>query len=161
MSNADVDIVNFTDFYYPDSYSSEVGVFSSPDGRTGWRYHGIVVPRGPAGGWDGGGIASPGAAVTEEGRVIVGYAAEKSASGGINRGIGIAIADHPLGPFVKSETPIADPHTICGASGRCDDVIMQSRPGGEIHLYHSVILFCNPLYTPTMPRRSTVPTPLR
>ena len=27
--------VNYSDFYYPDSYSSEVGVFSSPDGRIG------------------------------------------------------------------------------------------------------------------------------
>lgn len=145
------DIVNYTcanwttapsscppgEYYYPDSYSTEVGVFSSPDGFTRWRYHGIVVHRGPPGGWDAGGIASPGAAVTADGAVIVGYAAENSASGGINRGIGIAIASHPLGPFVKQPTPIASPKTVCGGTGRCDDVIMQSRPDG-VHLYHSV-----------------------
>jgi hypothetical protein len=95
-----VDIVNFTNHYYPDSYSSEVGVFSSPDGKTGWQYHGIVIPRGPAGGWDGGGIASPGAAVTTDGRVLVGYAAENSPSGGINRGIGVATAR----PIIHSYT---------------------------------------------------------
>jgi hypothetical protein len=104
-----VDIVNFTDIFYPDSYSSEVGVYSSPNGRTDWVYHGIVIPRGPAGGWDGGGIASPGAAVADDSSVIVGYAAENSPSGGINRGIGVAVALHPLGPFVKSATPVADP----------------------------------------------------
>jgi hypothetical protein len=133
-----VDVVNFTDYYYPDSYSSEVGVFSSPDGRTAWQYHGIVIPRGPAGSWDGGGIASPGVAVADDGSVIVGYAGENSPSGGINRGIGVAISRHPLGPFAKSKALIADPKGVCGASGRCDDVIMQSRPGGEIHIYHSV-----------------------
>lgn len=146
------DIVNYTcaawsarnssscppgDWFYPDSYSTEVGVFSSPDGMTGWQYHGIVVPRGPKGGWDAGGIASPGAAVAADGTVIVGYAAENSPAGGINRGIGVALAGHPLGPFTKSTTPIASPKTICGGRGRCDDVIMQTRPDG-VHLYHSV-----------------------
>ena len=74
---------------YPDSYSSEVGVFSSPDGRSGWQYHGIVIPRGKNGSWDGGGIASPGAATAKDGTVIVGYAGEQSPAGGINRGIGV------------------------------------------------------------------------
>lgn len=133
-----VDIVNYTDIYYPASYSAEIGAYSSPDGFTNWSYHGIVVARGPKGGWDGGGLASPGAAVALDGSVVVGFAAENSPGGGINRGIGVAIAPHPLGPFVKQTTPIADPHTICGGTARCDDVIMQSRPGGELHIYHSV-----------------------
>ena len=50
------------------------------------------------------------------------------AGGGINRGIGLAIAPHPLGPFTKQATPIASPHSVCGGTGRCDDVIMQRRP---------------------------------
>ena len=104
-----------------------MGVFSSPNGFTNWSYHGIVIPRGVKAGWDGGGIASPGAAVTANGSVLVGYAAEASPAGGINRGIGVAIAPHPLGPFVKQTTPIADPKGICGGTGRCDDVIMQVR----------------------------------
>ena len=33
--------------------------------------------------------------------MVVGYAAETSPRGGINRGIGVAIAKHPLGPFTK------------------------------------------------------------
>ena len=133
-----VDIVPFSDPYYPASYSSEIGVYSSPNGLTGWKYHGIVVPRGPAGSMDSGGVASPGAAVAPDGSVLLGYAAEASPSGGINRGIGLAIAPHPLGPFVKQAAPIAKPLGVCGGTGRCDDVIMQSRPGGEVHLYHSV-----------------------
>ena len=122
----------------PASYSAEIGAYSSPDGFTNWTYHGIVVGRGPAGAWDGGGLASPGAAVAPDGSVVVGFAAEKSPRGGINRGIEVAIAPHPLGPFAKQATPIADPSTICGGTARCDDVIMQSRPGGEMHIYHSV-----------------------
>ena len=138
-----VDVVNFSDYFYPTSYSSEVGVFSSPDGRTGWQYHGIVIPRGVNGSWDGGGVASPGAAVASDGSVVVGYTAETHLSGGANRGIGVAIAPHPLGPFTKQATPLASPAGVCGGTGRCDDVIMQSWPGdaskhGEIHLYHSV-----------------------
>lgn len=132
------DIVNFTDLYYPGSYSSEVGVFSSPNGRTNWTYHGIVLARGPAGGWDSGGIASPGAAVAPDGSVFVGFVAENSPRGGHNRGIGMAIAPHPLGPFTKNKEPVASPAGLCGGAGRCDDIIMQARPDGEIHLYHSV-----------------------
>ena len=137
VTYAFADIVNYSDPYYPGSYSSEIGVFSSADGKTGWQYHGSVVPRGPAGSWDGGGVASPGAAAAADGTVIVGYAAEKSPSGGINRGIGIARAPHPLGPYTKDPVPVASPDGVCGGSGRCDDVIMQSR-GGAVHLYHSV-----------------------
>ena len=233
------DIVNYTDLFYPVSYSSEVGVFSSPvrlpaaplcelasalcrgglaacsssypdgtqrappppaarshlhvhstrraqDGMTGWVYHGIVVPRGKPGDWDGAGIASPGAAVAADGTVIIGWAGENSPSGGINRQIGTSTAPHPLGPFTKGPVVasaaapcttapqpcpehgshtycLSDPASgqcdrpsrptcppcppsahknnnhngVCGGSGRCDDVIMQSRPDG-VHLYHSV-----------------------
>lgn len=43
-----------------------------------------------------------------------------------------------FGPFVKRKEPVASPTGLCGGTGRCDDVIMQSRPHGEVHLYHSV-----------------------
>lgn len=154
--------------------SSEVGVFSSPNGKTQWKYHGIVVPRGQPGGWDAGGVASPGAAVSAEGTVLVGYAAESQTNGGTARAIGFASANHPLGPFTKHDaTPVASlagkgssptwcvnkrttDSTTClnaecasyaqpghncsdprGCGSMCDDVIMQSRPGGEIHIYYS------------------------
>ena len=38
------DIVNFTDAYYPISYSSEVGVFSSPDGKSAPLSYDSTVP---------------------------------------------------------------------------------------------------------------------
>ena len=56
----------------------------------------IVIRKGEPGAWDGGGVASPGAACTTTGSVIVGYAAERAPDGGINRGIAVAIANHPL-----------------------------------------------------------------
>jgi hypothetical protein len=148
------DIINYTDRFYPESFSSEVGVFSSPDGKTGWTYHGVVVPRGKAGGWDAGGIASPGAAVAADGTVLVGFAAEQSADGGVDRAIGLATAVHPLGPFVKADKPLASPaeckgyapthgapcHDPRGCGSMCDDVIMQTRSTGgqeEVHVYYS------------------------
>ena len=97
-----------------------------------------VIPRGPAAGWDGNGIASPGAAVAADGTVLVGYAACSNQTGRRVRGIGVAVAPHPLGPFRKLPTPIAAPDDWPCVNGTCDDVIMQSRPGGEVHLYHSV-----------------------
>lgn len=156
--------------------SSEVGVFSSPNGKTNWKYHGIVVARGQPGGWDAGGVASPGAAVGVDGTVLVCYAAESQANGGTARAIGLATASHPLGPFTKHDaTPVASlagkqatsaglvnaplihqlvANTECasyappgstghnctdprGCQSMCDDVILQSRPGGEIHVYYS------------------------
>lgn len=132
----------YSNYYYPDSYDSEVGVFSSADGVTDWQYHGIVVHRGPAGAWDAGGIASPGVTVAADGTVLLGYAAEPKDGGAGNRGIGVATASHPLGPFTKEEQPAA--LAICGGTGRCDDVIMQAAVGrtgsasDTVHLYHSL-----------------------
>ena len=81
------------------------------------------------------------AAVAADGSVLVGFCGENSPGGGINRGIGISRASHPLGPFQKDTTPVASPTGICGGKGRCDDVIMQSIRRGttdEIHIYYSV-----------------------
>lgn len=86
-----------------------------------------------------------------DGTVLVGFAAEKSPSGGVDRTIGLATAPHPLGPYTKMAAPVAtaaeckgygppanapckDPR---GCASMCDDVVLQSRPGGEIHLYYS------------------------
>lgn len=118
-----------------------MGVFSSADGVTNWKFHGIVIHRGPAGAWDAGGIASPGAAVTSDGKVLVGYTAEPLEGGAGNRGIGVAVAPHPLGPFTKMAKPAA--LAICGGTGRCDDVVMhaerlESGANATVHLYHSL-----------------------
>lgn len=115
--------------------SSEVGVFSSPNGKSEWKYHGIVVARGRPGGWDAGGVASPGAAVCSDGTVLVGYAAERKANGGTARAIGFATAPHPLGPFTKQDaTPVASPAgEDCNHCSHCWEHLTQY----EQYHYHS------------------------
>jgi len=49
------DVIPYNDTEYPESFGSEVGAFSSPNGKTGWVYHGIVIHRGKLGAWDGAG----------------------------------------------------------------------------------------------------------
>eukprot|EP01047_Picozoa_sp_COSAG01_P013341 COSAG01_NODE_623_length_14742_cov_22.391177_6_plen_167_part_00 len=58
------DIVPDNDPYFPDSYSSAIGAFSSPNGTSGpWNYHGIVLPKGNSSkSWDNGTPICPGAA---------------------------------------------------------------------------------------------------
>jgi hypothetical protein len=60
------------------------------------------------------------------------YAAEASASGGVNRGIGLAVAVHPLGPFAKAAEPVASPTGVCKGC-KCDDVVMQASQGRHRH----------------------------
>ena len=52
-------------------------------------------------------------------------------------GLTPTVAADRLGPFTKQPAPVASPTGVCGGKGRCDDVIMQTRPDG-VHLYHSV-----------------------
>lgn len=127
------DIVPFTDQWYPDSYSSDIGVFSSPDGVSNWTFHGLVLSRGPPGSKDAGGIATPGAATTN-GTVLLSYAAESETGGSGTRWIALARAQHPLGPFEKQDMLLAD-------YGQChsDDSQLVVRPGdpeGTVSVYH-------------------------
>ena len=95
------DIVPFDDPYYPASYSSAIGVYSSPNGHTAWNYHGIVLSA-KAGSWSAEGVATPGAAVVRRGSaatVLVSYTAESQPAGHGTRGIGLLSATNPLGPF--------------------------------------------------------------
>ena len=99
------DICKFTDRYYPDSYTGDIGVYSSADGRSDWTYHGPVLRRGlNPGDPDFTSVATPGVAVTNK-TVLLSYTAESSdplnRSG--TRWIGLARSTHPLGPFVKSD----------------------------------------------------------
>ena len=69
------DIVSAADPRWPDSFLSSIGVFHSADGLRNWTYGGIVIPRGPAGSFDAGSAATPGAAYID-GKVVVSYTAE-------------------------------------------------------------------------------------
>ena len=117
------DIVPFNDSFYPTSYSSYIGIYSSPDGASRWAYHGLALQHGRPGSIDAGGTATPSVAVTN-GTVLLSYAAESQPGGQGTRFIALATASHPLGPFVKAERPL-------GAYGQCrsDDPQLVVRPG--------------------------------
>lgn len=87
-----------------DRYGASVAVSDSPNGP--WvRYEKIVVPHGELGDWDEGTIADPYPLVVD-GKIHLYYKAAFQAKSGekmnIESAIGVAIADNPLGPFVKS-----------------------------------------------------------
>ena len=90
--------------YWPASYGISIHAFSSPDAAC-WEWHGPVIDPGPAGAWDGGGVSTPGAVVWG-GRVHVFYAGHSRADGRGTRWAGLAVADHPAGPFHKPSGPI-------------------------------------------------------
>ena len=140
------DIVPDSDPYFPDSYSSQVGVFSSSNSTGPWTYHGICLPRGR--GWDAGGTATPSATLLTDGRILLAYTAEPLPGGKGPRGIALATSNSPLGPFTKLQRPAAD----CGVHGAvpgweslnlsagaadCDDSMLLPAAGGFL-LYHSV-----------------------
>jgi len=75
-----------------------IGVASSPD-LIAWTVHPEpVITYGDSGSWEPTGIYPSGAVVTPEGQVAVMYAAQKFPNW---NGFGLAIAEHPLGPFQK------------------------------------------------------------
>lgn len=87
-----------------DRYGASVAIADSPRGP--WRCHEkIVVPHGELGDWDEGTIADPYPLILN-GKIYLYYKAAFSAEKGkrsrIESAIGVAIADNPLGPFVKS-----------------------------------------------------------
>lgn len=141
------DIVLATDPRWPDSFLSSIGVFHSADGLRNWTYGGIVIPRGPAGSFDAGSAATPGAAYVD-GKVVVSFTAEDSI--GSPCGINVAISSHGgLGPFVKQERPVA----TCGnpkaggvgtgweniSDSCCDDSMLSVDPHepNVLHMWHS------------------------
>jgi hypothetical protein len=92
------------------SYGVSIGVFSSADGRSRWEFGGVAVHKNVSGSADSGGLATPSClARTSDGMVFVYFSFEggppdyKPVNSLPNgpRGIGIARAAHPLGPFVR------------------------------------------------------------
>ena len=55
-----VDDVDYTDPSCPGSFNSSIGLYSSDDGLSGWRYHGVVLDKRTRG---DGGLATPSAIV--------------------------------------------------------------------------------------------------
>lgn len=129
------DVVDWNNPCHPNTYDSSIGVFSSPDCEH-WRYHGIAVPKGHRGDWDGGGAASPGASVFG-GRFYVAYSGRENPDGSGHRWMGLAVADDPLGPFDKLPEPI-----VAGERMLDDANLVACRADGDgpgnglLRLYH-------------------------
>eukprot|EP01047_Picozoa_sp_COSAG01_P005120 COSAG01_NODE_172_length_23108_cov_26.690496_18_plen_1009_part_00 len=150
------DDVEYTDPSCPGSFNSSIGLYSSADGRTKWSYHGIVLDKRTRG---DGGLATPsvllhrGGAAREPDSVLLFFTRETGPGGrqgAGRRGIGVARASHPLGPFVQ--LPDAAPAPNCSASEGCcpgspgtamcgggifDDSEVLQDSTGTFHLFHS------------------------
>ena len=112
----------------------EVGVFRSQDGLSGWQYHGIAVHRNTSAA-DVREVGTP-AALVKDGRVFVFF--KYTAANG-TRGIGIAAADHPLGPFARLAPAAPAPeafHRPFGPGGIFDDTQVFEHEG-RLHMFHS------------------------
>ena len=105
------DIVGYDNPNCPASFGSDIGAYSSADGVSNWTYHGIVVAKNSSS-VDAGGVATPSAIAREDGAVFVYFAAEACSEAACGdgdgpRGIGMASATHPLGPFERDLPPVA------------------------------------------------------
>jgi hypothetical protein len=112
----------------------EIGAFSSADGRN-WSYHGIVVHKNTSAA-DEAEVGTPSALVRKDGRVFL-YFKQSAVSG--PRGIGIATAAHPLGPFSRLPPAAAAPpkwHPKFGPGGIFDDSQVFEHEG-TYHMLHS------------------------
>ena len=123
------DVVAYDNPACPGSFGSDIGVYSSADGAANWTYHGLVVRKNSSSA-DAGGVATPSALARDDGTVFVYFAAEACSDescgdGNGPRGIGMARADHPLGPFERDLPPVAaappDWRRPAGPGGIFDD----------------------------------------
>ena len=123
----------------PSSFGSEIGVFSAPAPLGPWAFRGIVAHRNTSAA-DAGGLATPTAIVRGAADVLLYFAYEGLPVGGGLRGIGGAVAAHPLGPFARLAAPVAEApagwHRPKGPGGILDDPEVLSF-GGRFHLFHS------------------------
>ena len=131
------DLVEFSNPKCPSSFGSEIGCFSADTLDSEWTYHGICVPKNTSIA-DAGGLATP-TAIAHDGVVSVMFAYEGLPAGDGLRGIGVAHATHPLGPFTRGPPVAVAPkgwHRPTGPGGIFDDpeVIYY---GGRYHVFHS------------------------
>lgn len=131
------DLVLFSNPECPSSFGSEIGVFSAATLDGEWTYHGIAVHKNHSLA-DAGGLATP-TAIVRGGKVFVYFAYEGLPVGNGLRGIGGAVADHPLGPFQRTSPVARAPegwHRPTGPGGILDDPEVLFF-GGRFHLFHS------------------------
>lgn len=133
------DVIDTSNIYHPDTYDTELGLFSSSDLKT-WTYHGICVEKGT--GADDGqyGVASPSQIAFWKGRIYVAYSQRNGGATEFTpRDVGLAYSsiDNPeTVPWTKVAGHIADADEILGSGAVDDDCALVAIPGDNyLHLY--------------------------
>ena len=132
------DLVLFSNPKCPSSFGSEIGVFSADSYGSEWMYEGIAAHKNQSIA-DAGGLATPAAMVVNGSAVMLFFAYEGLPVGAGERGIGLARAAHPLGPFTRLPPAAVAPkgwHRPLGPGGIFDDPEVMHY-GGRYHLFHS------------------------
>ncbi len=126
------DVVPLKSHYHPNTYETEIHLWSGPD-LVNWQYHGIAVEKGrTAAGYDSHGVASPAGAVFLNGKIYVPFSARRTGQF-TERSIGLAWSgkDPEQIPWNKTKRPISD------LVGEDDDPALMTVPGdSRLHLYH-------------------------
>jgi len=126
------DVVPLASRHHPNTYDTQLHLFSSTDLRA-WTYHGVAVPKGtPGKTYDGYGVASPAAVVYFRGRLYAAFSARRTRRFE-QRGIGLAWSkeDPEQLPGSKTDRPVSD------VEGEDDDAAVVVAPGDDrLHLYH-------------------------
>ncbi|MCR9234306.1 MAG: hypothetical protein NXI29_25185 [bacterium] len=125
------DVVPLTSQHHPNTYNTEIHLFSSPNLQN-WTYHGVAIPKGTkAGRFDRFGVASPASATFHNGLIYCPYSARRT-SHFTERSIGLACShpDPEQLPWQKTTRPIAD------LTGEDDDAaLISDASDNHLHLY--------------------------
>ena len=126
------DVVPLSSPHYPNTYDTELHLWSSRD-LTQWTYHGAAVRKGTAAtSCDGYGVASPAGMAFYEGRLYVPFSARRTPNFE-KRSIGLAISeiDPERIPWRKLNRPVSD------LPGEDDDPALLAMSGDDcLHLFH-------------------------
>jgi len=126
------DIVPLASPHHPNTYDTDIGLWSSPD-LAAWTFHGVAVQRGsPGADYDGYGVASPAGMAYFRGRLWVSFSARRTPQF-TRRSIGLAWSgdDPERVPWSKTPSPVSD------LEGEDDDPAVITIGGDErLHLYH-------------------------
>ena len=126
------DVVPLTNPHHPNTYETEIHLWSSPD-LVKWTYHGVAVEKGKLKeSYDAHGVASPSGMAFKNGKLYVPFSARRT-SGFSGRGIGLAWSgkNPEKIPWEKTGRAISD------LTGEDDDPAVVTVPGDpRLHLYH-------------------------
>lgn len=126
------DVIPLISKYHPNTYESEIHLFSSKDLST-WKHHGVAIAKGKTeGDFDRHGVASPVSATLKNGIIYCPYSARKTKKF-TQRSVGLAYSysDPEKIPWNKTAQPISD------LPGEDDDVaIVKDEKEIKFHLYH-------------------------